>query len=196
MTEDINRVLEFWFGELDDSGLPVKPHHRLWFKKSAATDRRIREQFGTRVEQALAGELDAWAEQERGLVALILLLDQFPRNIYRDTPQAFSGDEQALSLSRASIAAGHHQHLPAIFQAFLFMPLEHSENIEDQEACVALFQELEQVTGLPDIANSRKYAEAHRDIIAQFGRFPHRNPILGRDSSAEEREHLAKHGGF
>ena len=146
--------------------------------------------------RALAGELDNWLELDRGRVALILLLDQFTRNIYRDTPAAFSGDTPALTLAREAIAAGQHQRLPAIHQVFLGMPLEHAEDLEAQEACVALFAELESLTGEPALTDFRQYAEAHRDVIAHFGRFPHRNPILGRESTDAELAWLREHGGF
>ncbi|GAB3275019.1 DUF924 family protein [Parahaliea aestuarii] len=196
MTEDIDDVLDFWFGELNDEGMPREDRHGLWFRKDADTDEFIRARYGTLVEQALAGELGAWAENDRGLVALLLLLDQFPRNLFRDDARAFSGDQRAFELAQAFIAAGHHQRLPAIHQVFVFMPLEHAEDADAQEECVALFRELEAITGHPDFAGFRRYAQAHRDVIVRFGRFPHRNAALGRTTTAEERAHLEEHGGF
>lgn len=196
MSENIDAVLDFWFGPLDERGMPREDRQALWFRKDPATDARIREAFGPLVARAVAGELDSWADSDRGLVALVILLDQFPRNIHRDSPAAFDGDARALELAQTAIAAGHHQRLPAIHQVFLFLPLEHSESLDAQQECVELFRELETVTGLPAMAEFRRYAEAHRDVIARFGRFPHRNPLLGRDTTNEEREHLREHGGF
>ena len=170
--------------------------HDLWFKASDRNDRRCREQFGQLVTSALAGELADWPGSDPGLIALVLLLDQFTRNIYRGTPQAFAGDEGALALAQHCIAHGHHQRLPAIHQVFLFMPLEHCENRDIQNECVELFTQLLQVTGLQQVANFRRYAIAHRDVIEQFGRFPHRNAILGRESTAGELEYLEQNGGF
>ncbi|MBN7795607.1 DUF924 family protein [Parahaliea mediterranea] len=196
MTEDIAAVLDFWFGELDDTGMPQEDRHALWFRKNAATDALIGERFGARVEQALAGELDAWAELDRGLIALIILLDQFPRNLFRGSERAFRGDARALQLAQDTIASGRHQRLPAIHQVFLLLPLEHSESLDAQEECVDLFRELEAVTGLEAMAGFRRYAEAHRDVIERFGRFPHRNETLGRATTEAERTHLREHGGF
>ncbi|WP_116367201.1 DUF924 family protein [Parahaliea mediterranea] len=196
MTGDIDDVIDFWFGELTDAGMPKEDRHGLWFRKDADTDDYIRARYGALVEQALAGQLNAWAEHDRGLVALLLLLDQFPRNLYRNDARAYSGDPQALALAQAFIAAGHHQRLPAIYQVFVFLPLEHAENLDAQEECVALFEELEAVTGHPDFAGFRRYAQAHRDVIARFGRFPHRNAVLGRATTDDEAAHLKEHGGF
>jgi uncharacterized protein (DUF924 family) len=196
LTEMINEILAFWFGALDDCGMSAPGQQALWFKSSPATDQACRERFGELVEQAIAGQLEHWSRTDKGLIALIILLDQMPRNIYRGTPGAFSGDEKALELAQATIVAGHHQRLPAIHQVFLLLPLEHSEDLDIQEECVELFSELADITGSEVIAGFSRYAVAHRDVIAQFGRFPHRNAILGRDSSPQEQEYLATHGGF
>jgi uncharacterized protein (DUF924 family) len=196
MTEQIEAVLHYWFGPLDDTGMPEQDRNALWFKSSEATDQAIAQDFGDRVEQALAGELASWSQNDRGVVALVILLDQFTRNIYRGTAKAFTGDTGALALAQHAIATGHFQRMPAIHQVFLFMPLEHCEDLDTQEECVALFTELAAVTGQPLIASFCRYAQAHRDVIARFGRFPHRNPLLGRPSSAEEQSYLQSHGGF
>jgi len=196
VTEDIDDVLDFWFGRLDERGMPVENRHSLWFRKDDTTDEYIRVRFGKLVERALQGDLDAWAALDRGRVALVIVLDQFPRNIYRNDPRAFSGDSRALALAQQAIAAGHHHRLPAIFQVFLFLPLEHAEDLDAQEECVALFAELEDITGVEDMGDFRQYAEAHRDVIARFGRFPHRNKLLGRTSTPQEVAHLLEHGGF
>ena len=123
-------------------------------------------------------------------------MDQFTRNIHRGTPKAFAGDSRALDLAQHCIAHGHHQRLPAIHQVFLFLPLEHCEDLEVQEECVELFEELTNITGLEAVAGFSRYAMAHYEVIAKFGRFPHRNVILGRDSTPEELAYLEKHGGF
>jgi uncharacterized protein (DUF924 family) len=196
MAADIEAIHEFWFGPLDEGGMCAPDRHKLWFESSPGTDQLCRERFGELVQRAVAGELQRWEASDRGLVALILLLDQFTRNIHRGTPAAFAGDARALDLAQRTIVAGHHQRLPAIHQVFLYMPLEHTENIDIQEECVTLFEELAAVTGNEQIGNFCRYAIAHRDVIERFGRFPHRNAILGRESSPEELGYLQKNGGF
>jgi uncharacterized protein (DUF924 family) len=196
MPEEIAAVHQFWFGQLDEAGLARADRHRLWFAASPETDATIRDRFGGQVDLALAGDLARWAGRDDGLIALILLLDQFTRNIYRGTPRAFAGDELALELARQAVNSGRYQRLPAIHQVFLYMPLEHSEDLDTQEECVALFAVLAEVTGDPGIREFSRYAVAHREVIARFGRFPHRNAILGRPSTPEERDYLKAHGGF
>jgi uncharacterized protein (DUF924 family) len=196
MDKQIDAIHDFWFGELDDNGLCLHDHNALWFSASAATDDSCRSLFGASVEQALGGDLQTWAHSDKGLIALILLLDQFTRNIYRGTADAFAGDSRALALAQHCIATGHYQRLPAIHQMFLYLPLEHCEDLEIQEECVTLFTELAAITGNPQISSACRYAVAHREVIAQFGRFPHRNTILGRQSSPPELSYLETHGGF
>ena len=196
MPSEIAEIHNFWFGALDDQGMCDPSRHALWFTANEETDKHCAELFGHQVEAALKGELENWAETDQGLIALILLLDQFTRNIWRGTPQAFSGDERALALAQHCIAHGHHQRLPAIHQVFLYLPLEHCEDLEVQDECVALFTQLTEITGLDKIADFRRYALAHREVIEQFGRFPHRNAILGRESTPGEIEYLKIHGGF
>jgi uncharacterized protein (DUF924 family) len=196
MEKTIDDILMFWFGPLDAQGLSEAEKHGLWFKSSASTDQKISERFGPIVDQALRGALDSWVNSERGLMALILLLDQFTRNIYRGTPAAFSGDSRALALAQAAVADNRHLRIPLIHRVFLYLPLEHSESMQDQNRCVALFEEMTTATGLEQMADFTRYAIAHRDVIAQFERFPHRNPILGRDSSPAEEAYIETHGGF
>ncbi|TDG12934.1 DUF924 domain-containing protein [Seongchinamella unica] len=196
MQPDIAQIHDFWFGPLTDEGMCAADRHDLWFRASDSTDRLCRDRFGLLVTSALEGQLADWPDSDPGLIALVLLLDQFTRNIYRGTPQAFAGDERALALAQHCIAHGHHQRLPAIHQVFLFMPLEHCENLEVQDECVELFTQLQAITGLEQVASFCRYAIAHRDVIAQFGRFPHRNAILGRDSTPGELNYLEQHGGF
>jgi len=196
MTQAIRDIHAFWFGDLDDTGLCVADRNALWFKSSAATDETCRRRFGRLVEQAVDGQLGDWADSANGLVALVILLDQLTRNIYRGTAQAFSGDPRALALVQRCIAGGHYRRLPAIHQVFLYLPLEHSEDLAVQEECVTLFEELAAITGSRQIAEFTRYAVAHRDVIAQFGRFPHRNALLGRQSAPRELAYLERHGGF
>ena len=196
MHEAIADIHQFWFGELDEAGLAAPDRNRLWFTASPNTDTTTRERFGQWVDQAMAGDLTDWAASDEGLIALILLLDQFTRNIYRGTPRAFAGDDRALDLTQQAIASGRYQRLPAIHQVFLYLPLEHCEDLDCQQECVALFEVLAAVTGNPGVIDFGRYAVAHRDVIARFARFPHRNAILGRQSTSEELAYLGQHGGF
>ncbi len=192
----IQDIHAYWFGPLDEAGLAGAAQHKLWFGAGAATDADLRNRFGALVDNALAGELDHWGGEDAGLVALVLLLDQFTRNVFRDTARAFAGDPRAQALAREAIAADRHRRLPAIHRVFLYLPLEHCEQLETQNACVRLFEELQAETGSESIADFTRYAVAHREVIARFGRFPHRNAVLGRTSTAAELAHLARHGGF
>ncbi len=192
----INDILAFWFGPLDSDGLSKPEQHGLWFKSSGATDQKIGELFGDDVVAAVNGELNTWAATDDGLLALILLLDQFTRNIYRGGGKAFAGDARALVLAKQVIAENKHLQLPLIHRVFLYLPLEHAEDLATQEQCVSLYQEMTDATGLEQISNFTRYAKAHRDVIAEFGRFPHRNALLGRLSTPAEQDHMATHGGF
>jgi uncharacterized protein (DUF924 family) len=196
MTKAIEAVHEFWFGPLNDAGLCSEAQNKLWFSKSDKTDRICRGRFSDSVEQAIAGELGHWADNDRGLIALVVLLDQLTRNLYRDTPQAFAGDSRALQLAQQAIASGRHLRLPAIHRVFLYLPLEHREDLAIQEQCLTLFELLRTSAGSKPIEGYQRYAIAHRDVIKAFGRFPHRNRILGRASSPQELKYLAEHGGF
>jgi uncharacterized protein (DUF924 family) len=196
MQKSIADILAFWFGPLSDEGLSKPTQHSLWFNSSDYTDQQCKDRFGVLVERAIAGELDHWAATDEGLIALTLLLDQFPRNIHRGTPAAFAGDPRALALSQQAIVQGRHLKLPLIHRVFLYMPLEHSEDLAVQEQCVLLFSQMVSATGLDQMKDFNRYAVAHRDVIAEFARFPHRNVILGRTSTAAELQHIATHGGF
>ncbi len=192
-----DELLAFWFGPLNDLGLPQEDRNKLWFTASDETDRICRERFGTAVSAAIAGELDHWAQDDNGLVALVLLLDQLTRNIHRGTPAAFSGDERALAIVREAAAGGRVQSLPRIHQVFLYLPYEHSEDLAAQGEGQALFDALLADSGNdPAIASFHRFMAAHRQVIEKFGRFPHRNAILGRESTPAELAHLKQHGGF
>ncbi len=196
MMDTIEAIHAFWFGELDAEGLCTSDRNKRWFGADEETDAFCRGQFGEHLERALKGQLDYWADSDRGLVALVVLLDQFSRNIYRGTAQAFAGDSRALALARDAIDSADHLHLPAIHRVFLYLPLEHCEDLETQDRCVALFRALEVSMDDPQFAGFTRYAVAHREVIAQFGRFPHRNALLGRNSSPEELAYMETHAGF
>jgi uncharacterized protein (DUF924 family) len=181
-------VLDYWFGApgTAERGRP----RSLWFTKSVATDAEIRARFGPLVEAALHGALDHWRATPRGALALILLLDQFTRNIFRDTPRAFAGDAAALALAQQLVAAGGDRTLDEIERRFVYMPYEHAESLEMQREGVRLFEQL--ANEGPDSALA--WAQKHLEVIARFGRFPHRNEILGRASTAAEIEYLKQPG--
>ncbi|MBX3127459.1 MAG: DUF924 domain-containing protein [Polyangiaceae bacterium] len=191
-------VLEFWFGELAPDGSVSDGVSARWWKKDEAFDRTIEQRFGESLERAGGGQLDDWAESAAGTVALIVLLDQFSRNVYRNSPGAFANDARALALTTRLLDSGAHLELPAAHAYFALMPLMHSESLADQERGVALFSALAEratsstVRGM--FQNAADFAERHRVIVARFGRFPHRNAILGRPSSAEEEDFLKQPG--
>lgn len=158
-----------------------------WFAKDDAFDDRFRATFGQAHEAAVRGELAAWEETPEGALALILLLDQFPRNCFRDTARMFESDELAVAAADRAVARGQDLALPDELRVFAYLPYEHAEDMALQEKAVALIRPLG--------ADWLRFAEVHRDIIARFGRFPHRNELLGRVSTPEELEFLAA-GGF
>lgn len=197
MTPDT--VLAFWFGPLDADGFCIEDRDRLWFRGGRETDRRIREQFAVYVEQALTGALDNRAATPRGRLALIILLDQFTRNIHRGSAAAFSGDEHALRLARDGVEQGQDRQLAPIERTFFYLPFEHAEELDTQNRSVALFRALQ--TELPQrlrpkVRSALEHAIQHRDIIARFGRFPHRNRVLGRPSTPAENDYLADASTF
>jgi uncharacterized protein (DUF924 family) len=196
VSAQIEHILDYWFGPLDSAGLCDPIQEKRWFRGGPEVDDYCRTQFGDLVEEAVNGGLADWPATDEGLVALVVLLDQFTRNIYRGKPRAFAGDRHALGLARAAVGRHRHHALPAIHQVFLYLPYEHSEELAIQDAGVALFDSLLAATPDARIRRFRDYAVAHREVIARFGRFPHRNAILGRHSTPEELTHLQRHGGF
>lgn len=186
----VESVLDFWFGPVGSDGEPDQEHRERWWRKSDEFDREIRERFGDSIERGARGELDEWSATTRGRLALIILLDQFSRNVFRDTPRSFAQDERALALALTGIEEGVDRELPARFRAFFYMPLMHSEDRRVQRRSVEVFAALRDGGG-PDHVG---FAEAHRDIVERFGRFPHRNAILGRPSTPEEAEFLTQPG--
>ena len=193
MHPDAQEVLDFWFGKQTD---PVFGSDRVeWFRKDPAFDDSIRSRFGALIERGLRGELEAWAEAPTSALAQVIVLDQFTRNVYRDTPRAFAGDARALAAARAMVGARHDEALPPFQRAFVYLPFEHAEGIEMQNEGVRLYTRLAAIA--PEHANGLDYAERHRAIIERFGRFPHRNRILGRQSTPEEAAFLLTPGsGF
>ena len=183
-------VSDFWFAVEGD------PEHGtvrdLWFRKSADTDRQINDRFGPLIEQALRGELEAWAAEPRGALAQIVLLDQFTRNSFRDTPRAFAGDKRALAAAMAMVGSRQDEALLPVQRVFVYLPFEHAEGLLMQEEALRLFTRL--VAGAPELQNMLDYAQRHHDVVQRFGRFPHRNAILGRQSTAEEIEFLKQPG--
>lgn len=193
-------VLGFWFGQDNDDAAVVKQQSSLWWSKNPVLDAEIRQRFEPTLLAAAHGSLNAWAETSTGRLALILLTDQMPRNIYRATPQAFAFDSMALQWCKAGLAQRIDLHLRPIQRVFFYLPLEHSESLDDQRMSVKLFGEL--VDGVteelrPVFAGYLDFAQRHQAIIEQFGRFPHRNSVFKRESSSEETEFLKQPGsGF
>jgi len=197
MSSAHEEVLAFWFGELDAKGRADQAHAIRWWKKDEAFDREIRERFGALHEAILRGEHEDWLASPRGRLAYVIVLDQFSRNMFRGTPRMFAADARALEVAEEGIARGDDRALAFAERQFLYMPLEHAEDLAAQERCVELFRAWreELPTELRDgLTEALDYAIAHRDIIARFGRFPHRNAILGRESTAEELEFLEQPG--
>jgi uncharacterized protein (DUF924 family) len=186
-------VLDFWFGDGLQLDWPSQDHNELWFGGGPAQDEVIRQRFGPLVDEALNGGLIDWETEPRTRLALIVLLDQLSRNVHRGQRRAFDGDARAQRLTRRSIAEGMDTTLTPAGCVFLYMPLMHAEHLELQEECVARFQKLVDSSpeGLRDKLNSNlRFAVVHRDIVAQYGRFPYRNAVLGRESTPEEDEFL------
>ncbi|NMO16515.1 DUF924 domain-containing protein [Pyxidicoccus fallax] len=178
-------VLGFWFGDSD------QPQEK-WFMGGEAFDEECRRRFLAAHEDAAAGRLRDWRDEPRSCVALLLLLDQIPRNLFRGTPRAFATDALAREVARHALARGLDVTLPPVWRWFMYLPFEHSEEAHDQRLAVALFEML--ALYHPDSLESLDYARRHRDVIERFGRFPHRNVALGRPSTPEEERFLQEPG--
>lgn len=188
------QVLDFWFLPADH---PQHGQSRAeWWRKDAAFDALVRQRFAATLQAALEGGLDEWdGLGARGTLARILVLDQFTRNAWRDTPAAFAGDARALQAALALVDSGAHLGLTPLQRWFAYMPLEHAEDLALQQRSLALFSTL--AGEGPGFASALDYARSHLDVIARFGRFPHRNAILGRVSTPAEAAYLAQPGaGF
>ena len=173
-------VLEFWFSEA---------MQKRWFRSTPDFDAEVRDRFLSTWEQARAGRILAWENSADGALALTIVLDQFPLNMFRDQPAGYATEALARAVADRAIDRGHDQELQPVRKAFLYMPFMHSEDILDQERSVALFQS----AGLED---NLRFARHHREIVRRFGRFPHRNKALGRESTADELTWLASAAGF
>lgn len=178
--ETAESLVEFWFSARVE---------KLWFNSTAEFDAELHARFGATYAAASAGELDGWQTTPTGALALVILFDQIPLNIYRKQPQSFATEALARAIAAAAIARGFDKALTARQRVFLYMPFMHSENLADQDRSVALFRQA-------GLTHNLRYAEHHRDIIRRFGRFPHRNAILGRTSTAEEDAWLASKEAF
>lgn len=174
----IRNVLDFWFSA---------QVRKKWFEADREFDSELKERFGVLLDKAVGGKLDAWKQTPDGAVALVALLDQISRNVHRGTPMAFAGDARALEVSRDAIDRGAEAELSGDQRYILYMPFMHAEDIEAQEEGIRRFEKLGREQALD-------YMKRHRDIVARFGRFPHRNDILGRETTAEEAEFLKQPG--
>lgn len=189
-----DEVLTYWLEPKPGTTADAEVRRRFWFEGSAEIDREIRERFGTLVERARRGELDDWTTTPRGTLALIILIDQFCRNLYRSTPDAFSHDAKARGLARDGYARGRFSDFDTIEHMFAAMPLRHAEDVDSQKQCVALAvrDALNAPPHLKDfMIYSVDWARKHLDVIVRFGRFPHRNAALSRSSTPAELEYLS-----
>jgi len=177
-------ILQFWFGPLPRAA------RNVWFRKDPAFDATIRERFGAAIETALGGGYGDWTATPLGALARVLLLDQFTRNVFRETPRAFAGDADALATSRQAIDRQLDRALDLYERWFLYMPFQHAEDRASQDRSVEIFARLAD----DGLTGPLEWAERHAAIIRRFGRFPHRNAILGRASTAEETAFLAEAG--
>jgi uncharacterized protein (DUF924 family) len=178
MEAKIKEILDFWF---------VETTPEQWFQKNESFDSEIKARFEADYKKALGGEYDAWQEAAKGALALSVLLDQFPRNMYRNTPKAFEADAKALSIAKKAVAQNLDEELAPMQAFFLYLPFEHSENLKDQEKSLNLFSKIKQQAPM-----GYDYALKHYEVIKAYGRFPHRNDILGRENTPAEEEYLAR----
>ncbi len=196
--QDVDALLDFWFGELSD-GLADDAHRQRWFAPDRAFDEVCEQRFAPLLDRAQRGELDGWQTTPRGRLGFIVLCDQMPRNVHRGRSQAYAWDGLALAAAKAGIREKQDVELGWDERCFFYMPFEHSEDLIDQHTAVGLFSalrdespgEIRELTG-----NYLRYAHQHRDIVQRFGRFPHRNAVLGRTSSDAEGAFVAGSDGF
>jgi uncharacterized protein (DUF924 family) len=182
---EADEVLAFWFGREDEPG--YGEFREAWFRKDPEFDQQVQERFGPLYERAAAGELDGWREEARSCLALVICLDQFPRNMFRGDGRTHATDDKALETARYALERALDRELPPFQRVFVYMPFMHSESVEDQRRSVELFGRLAEKPGAPDLTS---YAVGHMEIVERFGRFPHRNVILGRETTPEEAEFL------
>lgn len=186
---NFQEILNFWFGT------PEQPNYGkprdVWFSKNLEFDRQVKTKFLSDYELAASGKLNHWQDNPETCLALILLCDQFPRNMFRDRPKAFATDSQALGFAEYAVTRGFDRQFIPVQRWFFYLPFEHSENLEHQRQSLALF---EQLSDDPDSQSTIDYAIKHLKVIERFGRFPHRNQILGRETTPEETEFLKQPG--
>lgn len=197
MTEPSHdEVLSFWLGPLDEHGCAGAEAKQQWWRKSDAFDQEIRDRFAACHARICAGEFEGWLETPRGRLAYVIVLDQLSRNMFRDSADMYMGDARALAAAVEGIDAGVPDQLGYHECYFLYMPLMHAEDLAMQDRCVALFRGLgERYPHLAEsVENALVFAVGHRDIVARFGRFPHRNALVGRESTAEEKAFLEQPG--
>ena len=190
-------VLDFWFGAPGSAAEVAARQRTLWFAKSAANDQIVAERFAETLVAAGRGELDDWAATPRGRLALIVVLDQFPHHIHRGHGQSFAYDALSLALAMEMIERGEDAHVTPIERVFVYLPLEHAESMAMQDWSVALYETLADEAAAAErqlFDGFLDYARKHRDVVARFGRFPHRNELLGRPSTTEEIEFLKQPG--
>ena len=185
MPSEADEVLDFWFGREGEPG--YGEFREAWFRKDPGFDEKVRERFVDLYERAAAGELDCWRDDARSCLALVICLDQFPRNMFRGDGRTHATDAEALETARYAVERALDRELPPFQRMFLYMPFMHSESVEDQRRSVELFERLAEEPGAPDVTS---YAVGHKEIVERFGRFPHRNGILGRETTTEEAEFL------
>ena len=195
--DTIPEIIEFWLGSSLDSPESASGRKDWWYKGGPPVDDEIRTRFGVLVQQACANELVVWQSTPEGALALVLLLDQFTRNIYRNTPQAYSGDARAFEVVTQAIERNIDTALPAVSRIWFYHPYHHAENVEEQDRGLALLNKLQNEAPeewKPYVKQSIDGWTRHRDIVARFGRFPHRNAVLARDSTKEEKTFLETNG--
>jgi uncharacterized protein (DUF924 family) len=180
MPVDSQSIIDFWFSER------VRP---LWFNSTPEFDEELRKQYADLYQDAKADKLKGWEDSAEGCLALVIILDQFPLNMFRGQPESFATEAKAVHVARQAVTQGLDMQLESQYRVFLYMPFMHSENMADQDLAVELFDK----SGL---SNNLRFAHHHRDIVRRFGRFPHRNVILGRQSTAQELAYLASDEAF
>lgn len=200
-TSPAQDILDFWFGELDSDGVCRAEMSRRWFTKDTHFDAEIFKRFGwlhaVLSTCASRDQRPKWVFRGEGILAAILVVDQFSRNIFRGTPGMFAADPIALGLALEAVGLGQDRSMPAPYATFCYMPLMHSERLVDQERCVELFEALHQRHAGPArgaVSSNLSFAIQHRDIVRRFGRFPHRNAVLGRTNTPEEEAFLKEPG--
>jgi len=193
-TAQIQEVLDFWFATRELNEPTIDSRMDRWFDDDVSFNTELTERFADLAKQALSTDIDDWAKTPPGRLALILLLEQFPRRIYKNDNKAFSGDRKALKLCEQGVASDAYRELSAIEQMFFFMPLQRAESIKVQQTSVKVFNSLAKrvsATMRDTFETVAQFAELRRDIIAEFGRFPHRNASLGRSNTGEENAYLS-----